>query len=123
IFDNFSGKLYVVAHHLKGDDEDRARVEKRLGRILDALESPLPRKAARGDINHVARQTDSDGIQFVSGLTQAGYEAAVVKIREYTQAGDVMQVVPSQRLSAPFNTEPMSLYRALRSLNPSPYMY
>ncbi|HET7313132.1 anthranilate synthase component I [Salinisphaera sp.] len=127
IFDNLSGKLYVVAHHLEDDAEDRARVEARVEAILDALDAPLPQAAActgtaagpeiEPQINDV-----SDG-RFVSGLTQAGYEDAVHRIREYTQAGDVMQVVPSQRLSAPFNAEAMSLYRALRSLNPSPYMF
>ena len=45
------------------------------------------------------------------------------KIKNYTLAGDVMQVVPSQRMRAPFTAPPLNLYRALRSLNPSPYMY
>ncbi|MCC6295429.1 MAG: chorismate-binding protein, partial [Pseudomonadales bacterium] len=60
---------------------------------------------------------------FVSSLGQAGYQAAVETIKEYTRAGDVMQVVPSQRLSLPFPGEPVNLYRALRNLNPSPYLY
>ena len=60
---------------------------------------------------------------FVSGLTQAGYESAVETIKEYILAGDVMQVVPSQRMSIPFSEPPLNLYRALRYLNPSPYMY
>ncbi|OYV45331.1 MAG: anthranilate synthase component I, partial [Halothiobacillus sp. 20-53-49] len=55
--------------------------------------------------------------------TRAGYEAAVLKIREYIAAGDVMQVVPSQRMTIAFDAPPIDLYRALRSLNPSPYMY
>ncbi|MGN8160831.1 anthranilate synthase component I family protein, partial [Salinisphaera sp. SWV1] len=131
IFDNLSGKLYVVAHYLEGDAGDRARVETRIEAILDALDAPLPQAAARTGTEGAAidpgvdRAIDPaiDNGRFVSGLTQAGYEDAVRRIREYTQAGDVMQVVPSQRLSAPFNAEPMSLYRALRSLNPSPYMF
>jgi anthranilate synthase component 1 len=60
---------------------------------------------------------------FVSGFTQQGFEAAVARIREYIAAGDVMQVVLSQRLSVPFRGSPLELYRALRGLNPSPYMY
>ncbi|MGB7756263.1 MAG: anthranilate synthase component I [Salinisphaera sp.] len=123
IFDNLSGKLYVVAHHLEGDADDRARVEARVAAILDALDAPMPQAAARTGADHPAIDADIDDGRFVSGLTQAGYEDAVRRIREYTQAGDVMQVVPSQRLSAPFNAEAMSLYRALRSLNPSPYMF
>ncbi|AWN16142.1 anthranilate synthase component I [Salinisphaera sp. LB1] len=127
IFDNLSGKLYVVAHYLEGDAGDRARVEARIEAILDALDAPLPQAAARTGTDHPAIDPGIDPAidngRFVSGLTQAGYEDAVRRIREYTRAGDVMQVVPSQRLSAPFNAEPMSLYRALRSLNPSPYMF
>ncbi len=122
IFDNLSGKLYVVAHHIADDSADRARVAARLDAILDALDAPLPQQATRTDqlANNTPTLNDSG---FVSGLTEAGYKDAVARIRDYTQAGDAMQVVPSQRLSAPFAAEPMSLYRALRSLNPSPYMF
>ena len=81
-----------------------------------------PASTTRGAAREETGATLDDD-RFVSGLTQAGYEDAVKRIRDYTQAGDVMQVVPSQRLSAPFQAEAMSLYRALRSLNPSPYMY
>jgi anthranilate synthase component 1 len=56
-------------------------------------------------------------------MGREGYEAAVEKIKEYTLAGDVMQVVPSQRLSIPFTAPPINLYRAMRCQNPSPYMY
>jgi len=60
---------------------------------------------------------------FESEFGRARFEAAVERIREYILAGDVMQVVPSQRLSAPFSASPLNLYRALRNLNPSPYLY
>ena len=60
---------------------------------------------------------------FVSGFTREGFIAAVEKSKEYIRAGDVFQVVLSQRLSVPFNTRPVDVYRALRALNPSPYMY
>ena len=60
---------------------------------------------------------------FISGFTQQGFEEAVKKAKEYIVDGDVMQVVLSQRLSIPFHSRPLNLYRALRSLNPSPYMY
>lgn len=117
VFDNLSGKLYCIGHHAEGDAADRARVEARLASLLAQLAEPLAMPEARlGD-----DVMDEDS--FVSGLTQAGYEDAVRRIRAYTRAGDVMQVVPSQRLSAPFGAEPLTLYRALRCLNPSPYMY
>ena len=60
---------------------------------------------------------------FVSEFGEEKFKAAVDRIREYTQAGDVMQVVLAQRMSIPFAADPVDLYRALRSLNPSPYMY
>jgi anthranilate synthase component 1 len=60
---------------------------------------------------------------FVSGFTQQGYEDAVLKVKDYIVAGDVMQVVISQRMSIPYSATALSLYRALRCLNPSPYMY
>jgi anthranilate synthase component 1 len=60
---------------------------------------------------------------FVSGFTQQGFEKAVGRSLEYIRAGDIMQVVLSQRLAIPFAAAPLDLYRALRTLNPSPYMY
>jgi anthranilate synthase component 1 len=60
---------------------------------------------------------------FVSGFTEAGFKQAVARIKQYILDGDCMQVVISQRLSIPFAARPLDLYRALRGLNPSPYMY
>jgi len=60
---------------------------------------------------------------FVSSMTRAGYEAAVDRIKEYIRAGDAFQVVLSQRLQFALQTTPFALYRGLRSLNPSPYLY
>ena len=57
------------------------------------------------------------------GFTRQGFEKAVARIKDYIVEGDAMQVVISQRLSIPFKAPPLDLYRALRSLNPSPYMY
>jgi anthranilate synthase component 1 len=59
----------------------------------------------------------------VSGFGQKAYHAAVEKAKRYIYDGDIMQVVPSQRMSKPFSATPLALYRALRTLNPSPYMY
>ncbi|MES1924822.1 anthranilate synthase component I [Salinisphaera sp. T31B1] len=123
IFDNVSAKLYCVGHYAQGDEAERDALARRLDGLLDALDQPLPARASRTGADAPAMAEPLDDSRFVSGMSQAGYEDAVRRIREYTQAGDVMQVVPSQRLSAPFAAEPMSLYRALRSLNPSPYMY
>lgn len=117
VFDNLSGKLYCIGHYREDDAQDQARVAARLDALLQKLTQPLQMPITQASGEQI------DDASFVSGLTQAGYEAAVRRIREYTAAGDVMQVVPSQRLSAPYTAEPIDLYRALRSLNPSPYMY
>ncbi len=60
---------------------------------------------------------------FISGFTQQGFEDAVLKAKEYITDGDIMQVVLSQRMSIPYTASPLNLYRALRCLNPSPYMF
>ena len=60
---------------------------------------------------------------FVSGFTREGFEAAVRRCQEYIQAGDAFQIVLSQRLSVPFRARPVDVYRALRALNPSPYLF
>jgi anthranilate synthase component 1 len=70
-----------------------------------------------------ADQLNISESDFSSDFTQPEYEQAVERIKEYILAGDVMQVVPSQRMSIPFDVNPINLYRALRNLNPSPYMY
>ncbi len=116
VFDNVSGHLYVIVHADPDSDADRARAEARLDELLRRLRAPLP--AAPDRPAATVNETD-----FVSGFTQQGFEAAVARIREYIAAGDVMQVVLSQRLSIPFERSPLELYRALRGLNPSPYMY
>ena len=78
---------------------------------------PLPEVVLEAaDSSTLEQQAESD-------FTQATYEASVEKVKEYVLAGDVMQVVPSQRMSIPFSAPPLNLYRALRNLNPSPYMY
>jgi anthranilate synthase component 1 len=59
----------------------------------------------------------------VSGFGEAAYHAAVERAKRYVYEGDVMQVVPSQRMSKPFKATPIALYRALRTINPSPYMF
>lgn len=116
VFDNLTGKLSVIVHADPSEPGAIARGERRLDELVAALDRPLP------DLNqHVQRRIDEN--DFVSGFTQSGFEAAVQRVKRYILDGDVMQTVLSQRLSAPFNAAPINLYRALRSTNPSPYMY
>lgn len=116
VFDNLSGKLFVIVHVDPRESDAFAKGQTCLDELVAKLDDPAPRHA-HADVKAVV-ETD-----FVSGLTQTGYEDAVRKAKEYIVEGDVMQVVLSQRLSIPFKARPLDLYRALRFLNPSPYMY
>ena len=118
IFDNLSGTIMLVVHVDAKDKDALAKAEARLDELEAKLDQPTPQLPP---MNMAA-----DGISeedFVSSFGEQDFKAAVNKVKQYVMAGDVMQVVPSQRLSAPFNAEPINLYRALRRLNPSPYMY
>ncbi|HEY5601946.1 MAG TPA: chorismate-binding protein, partial [Gammaproteobacteria bacterium] len=85
--------------------------------LVSQLDKPVSHAVPSGAVQHV------DESDFVSGFSRQGYEDAVRRAREYIIDGDIMQVVLSQRLSIPFAGRPLDLYRALRTLNPSPYMY
>ena len=116
VFDNLSGRLYLVVHADPAQADAVAQAERRLDELVTMLAQATPRPAKRRAV-----QVSED--DFVSGFTKAGFEQAVVRIKDYILAGDIMQVVISQRLSVPFSAQPLDLYRALRSLNPSPYMF
>jgi anthranilate synthase component 1 len=121
VFDNLSGKLYLIVHaHLDGDNTPEQawkQANQRLNELAVRLRQSDTAYQAHTQVTKV-KETD-----FVSGFTQEGFENAVARIKDYIVEGDAMQVVISQRLSIPFNAPPLDLYRALRSLNPSPYMY
>ncbi len=108
IFDHLRHKLYAVAI---SDSEAEA------GRIVDALETDL-----RGPLPDVPGREKAEPMTFESNFTSEGYQNAVKRCIEYIHAGDIFQVVPSQRFSADLTVEPFALYRALRGINPSPYL-
>jgi len=116
VFDNLSGKLFIIVQVDVNDEHALENGEARLQQIVDNLNKALPAKSS-----HVVQTVNEE--DFVSGFTEQGYKEAVVKAKQYIVDGDIMQVVLSQRLTIPFNAPPLDLYRALRSLNPSPYMY
>ena len=118
VFDNLSGTIMLVVHADAKDPNALADAEIRLDELEAKLAQPKP------DLPPM--NMDSDGLAedaFVSSFGKDNYKRAVDKVKQYTLSGDVMQVVPSQRFSAPFKEAPINLYRALRRLNPSPYMY
>ena len=116
VFDNLGGKLYLIVHADPAQADAYALGQKR----LDALEARLHQIAPSAELR---KGNDVNEEDFVSGFTEDGFKQAVESARQYIIDGDVMQVVLSQRLSVPFNAPPLDLYRALRSLNPSPYMF
>jgi anthranilate synthase component 1 len=118
IFDNLSGTIMLVVHVDAKEVGALAKAEARLDELEHRLAEPKP------DLPPMNMQADGISEQdFVSSFGEQDFKAAVNKIKDYVVAGDVMQVVPSQRLSAAFDAAPINLYRALRRLNPSPYMY
>jgi anthranilate synthase component 1 len=135
VFDNLQGRLYVVIHVNPAIEDAFNKAHRRLDALVARLDNPVshgagprtgPRvtEGAAGASLHRAPRLAPVGEQdFVSAFTQQGFEQAVGKALEYIRAGDIMQVVLSQRLAIPYTAAPLDLYRALRTLNPSPYMY
>lgn len=119
IFDHVRHRLRVLANARvrPGDDLDTvydaavARVEELVG----ALQAPRP-----ADTSH---PTNVDAGPFVSNMTREQYRAMILKTKEYIAAGDIIQAVMAQRFSRPLHADTFDVYRALRSLNPSPYMF
>ena len=117
VFDNRKGKLYLVVHA----DPTEAQALARAGARLDSLTHRL-RHAGAG-YPEVLDPGFVDETDFVSGFSKDGFKTAVLKVKDYIAAGDAFQVVLSQRFSVPFKARPVDVYRALRALNPSPYLY
>ncbi|HEY9131121.1 MAG TPA: anthranilate synthase component I [Dyella sp.] len=117
VFDSLKGRLYLIVHADPSEPQAYAKAQRR----LDALVYRL-----RHSGSAYPQQTQSvalDEADFKSSFTKEEFEAMVERAKEYIRAGDVFQVVPSQRLSVGFNARPVDVYRALRAMNPSPYMY
>jgi anthranilate synthase component 1 len=113
VVDNLSGKIHLVVYV---DPAEAHAYEKGMAR-LDELHRLLRRPA------EIPATPCFPPQEAVSEFGEAAYKEAVEKAKRYIRDGDVMQVVPSQRMSQPFPATPLSLYRALRSINPSPYMF
>ncbi|PJK09259.1 anthranilate synthase component I [Lysobacteraceae bacterium NML08-0793] len=117
VFDNLKGRLYLVVHANPAEPHAKARAERRLDALVHRL-----RQAGSGYPETLHGKV-LDEADFVSGFSREGFVAAVEKAQQYIHAGDIFQVVLSQRLSVPFHARPVDVYRALRAMNPSPYMY
>jgi anthranilate synthase component 1 len=117
VFDNLKGRLYLIVHADPGEPQAFARANRRLDELSHRLRQGGPGYPETLD------PAGLDEADFVSGFTREGFIAAVERSKDYIRAGDIFQVVLSQRLSVPFRARPVDVYRALRALNPSPYMY
>ena len=118
VFDNLSGTLMLVVHVDAKQHDGLDQANARLDELQQKLAMPAHQvedKKGLGD--------DLSEDSFTSSFGQEAFLKSVDKIKDYIMAGDAMQVVPSQRLSAPFTASPINLYRSLRRLNPSPYMF
>ena len=113
VVDNVAGKIYFIVYADPSQSDSFSKAQARLKELLACLSIPFSMPASR----------PSSKTELVRNFKAADFESAVLKTKEYILAGDCMQVVIGQRISKPFTDSPLALYRALRSLNPSPYMY
>ena len=114
VVDNLTSKVHIITHVSPEDGSFDDGIAK-----LDLIESNI-KKSFEHDATKSEKIKSQD---FISSFGKNNFVHAVEKVQKYITAGDVMQVVPSQRLSCKFKSNPVELYRQLRILNPSPYMY
>ncbi len=119
-FDHFKHRVIVIANVFIDDASDGAAIEtayadaeRTISDLRSRLAGPVPKTPAAA-VEHP---------EFESNIGDQGYADAVERIKEYIRAGDAYQVVPSQRWSGPCPVDPFSIYRGIRAINPSPYMY
>ncbi|MEY4755782.1 MAG: hypothetical protein RJA34_680 [Pseudomonadota bacterium] len=113
VIDNLSGKLYLMVYADPAQPESYAHAKRRLRELKDQLKYSVSAPVVKATQSHPAQRE----------FAKADYIAAVERAKELIAGGDFMQVQVGQRISKRYTESPLSLYRALRSLNPSPYMY
>ena len=124
VFDHVNHQIKVVANaHIDGD------VDAAYADAVAKIEALVEKLTATSDTHLKGNRDDRSGRRSEivsdpqSNFTKAAYEDAVLRAKEYIAAGDIIQVVPSQRFSRPVSVDPFDVYRALRVVNPSPYMF
>jgi anthranilate synthase component I len=127
VFDHLKHTITIVANaFVEGRDVDGPyeRAVERIGDVRARLAAPLPASAAGRMVDAAHAAGGGDPARPVtSSMTREQYEAGVERCREYIYAGDAFQIVLSQRFSTPVDVSPFSLYRGVRAVNPSPYLY
>jgi anthranilate synthase component 1 len=115
VFDNLKNKLHLII--LINSKEEIESANQRLDELEEKLREPLGYQDFKKPEKSIS---ESD---FISGFGEEDFKKSVLKAKKYIEEGDIMQVVCSQRMSLPFTADPVALYRSIRQLNPSPYMY
>ena len=115
VFDNLKNKLHLII--LINSKEEMESANQRLDELEEKLREPLGYQDFKKPEKSIS---ESD---FISGFGEEDFKKSVLKAKKYIEEGDIMQVVCSQRMSLPFTADPVALYRSIRQLNPSPYMY
>ncbi|PHS73250.1 MAG: anthranilate synthase component I [Cycloclasticus sp.] len=118
VFDNVTNKLMIITHV---NPSDANALENGLQQLIN-IEEKLSTAKVCNTFGQTGQSTTQES-DFKSGFTQEGFQAAVKTVKEHIVEGDVMQVVLSQRMTISYEAPSIDLYRALRCLNPSPYMY
>jgi anthranilate synthase component 1 len=113
VVDNLSGKLYLIVYADPFEQDAYAKAHARLHELTQQLRKPVA----------APLHAPLAPAEAASEFGEAAFKQAVEAAKRYIVDGDIMQVVLSQRMSRPFSASPLSLYRALRTLNPSPYMF
>ena len=119
VFDHKRRRIQIVANAFiddRGIDAAYDAAEARIANVLEALRRPLA-------FDPIFTGTTPTQAESASNTTRAEYHAMVEKAQEYIRAGDIFQIVPSQRVETAFPGDALDLYRALRFVNPSPYMF
>jgi anthranilate synthase component 1 len=143
VFDHLRHKIKILTHvHLDTADleAEYRRASAKIEELVARLRAPLPPEPRRTAAQRPTRSIEQTPYvanyepwpaeaapvapsAVMSNVTQARYEQMVEHVKEYIAAGDAFQVVPSQRFSRPIRSDPFTIYRALRTINPSPYMF
>ena len=118
VFDHVTHRIKILSHARLEEDEvevDYRKAVDRIEALAERLSQPLQSRPAKA--------TAGKSYPLSSNFTREGFEQSVSRVKQYITAGEAIQVVPSQRLSQPTEAAPFDIYRALRTINPSPYMF
>jgi len=116
VFDSVDGLVYIIAPVWPDSNTDYDGAVAKIESVISRLQGPI-------DQRNYYQDRETAALNFTSNVSEPDYHAMVNKAKEYIVAGDIFQVVPSQRFEAPFTLPPFAMYRSLRRMNPSPFLF